>query len=68
LGYLEIDDLVAITSVLGNPFNIANRVRKANTEDEIKDKTREAIQHLNNPAAALTYMMNIGQWGANICK
>jgi len=63
LGYLEITDLVDITCVLGNPFNIANRVRKANTKDEVKKKTREAIQHLSNPAAALTYMMSISRWG-----
>lgn len=62
-GYLKITDLVDITGVLGNPFNIANRVRKANTEDEVKEKTREAIQHLNNPAAALTHMMSISRWG-----
>jgi len=63
LGYLEIDDLVDITRVLGNPFNIANRVRKANTEDEVREKTRQAIRHLSNPAAALTYMMCINRWG-----
>jgi hypothetical protein len=63
LGHLEITDLVDITGVLGNPFNIANRVRKANTEDEVKEKTREAIRHLNNPAAALTHMMSISRWG-----
>ncbi len=63
LGYLEIGDLVDITRVLGNPFNIANRVRKANTEDEIKENTGEAIQHLSNPARALTDMKSIRQWG-----
>jgi len=63
LGYLQITDLVEITRILGNPFNIANRVRKANTEDEIKYKTREAIRHLSNPATALTYMMSISRWG-----
>ena len=63
LGYLQITDLVEITRILGNPFNIANRVRKANTEDEITDKTREAIRHLSNPATALTHMMSIRRWG-----
>jgi hypothetical protein len=63
LGYLEITDLVDITRTLGNPFNIANRVRRANSEDEIKEKTREAIRHLNNPAVALADMMSIKRWG-----
>ena len=65
LGYLEITDLVEITRILGSryKFIIANNVHKGNTEDEIKDKTREAIQHLNNPAAALTHMMSISGWG-----
>lgn len=63
LGYLEMDDLVAITGVLSNPFNIAGRVRKANSEDEVEEKTREAIRHLSNPAKALTDIMSIRRWG-----
>ena len=63
LGYLEIDDLVAITYVLGNPHNIKGRVKKANTEDEIREKTREAIRYLDNPASALENMRSIRQWG-----
>jgi len=63
LGYLEMDDLVKITKVLGNPYNIAGKIQRENTNDEVKEKTREAIQHLNNPARALQDMMCIKKWG-----
>lgn len=62
IGYLEMADLAAITCVLGNPFNIRARVQNANTEDEIKEKTGQAIKHLDNPVSALEAMMSIKWW------
>jgi len=63
VGSLEMADLVEITHVLGNPRNIRGRVQKANTNDEAKAKTGEAIQHLSELANALKSMMGIKQWG-----
>ena len=63
MGYLEMQDLVAITHVLGNPYNIRGKIQKENTNDEVKEKTKEAIQQLNNPASALQSMMSIKRWG-----
>jgi hypothetical protein len=63
LGHLEIADLVDITHVLSNPHNIRGRVKKANTEDEIREKTREAIRCLSDPVSAFENMSSIRQWG-----
>ena len=63
LGYLDMDDLVAITKVLGNPYNIGGKIQRVNTNDEVKEKSKEAIQQLNNPASALQSMMSIKRWG-----
>ena len=63
VGYLEIVDLIAITHVLGNPFNIRARVQKANSEGEVKESTAQAIQHLNEPESALRAMLTIERWG-----
>ena len=65
VGYLEMDDLLAITNrkVLGNPYNIRGRIQRENTNDEVKEKSKEAIQHLNNPASALQSMMGIKRLG-----
>lgn len=63
VGYLDIADLVAITHVLGNPYNIRGRVQQANSESEVRDKTRQAILNLADPAAALTHILGIRQWG-----
>ena len=63
LGYLEKADLVAITHVLGNPHNIRGRVHKANTEAEVREKTKVAIKNLANPAIAFMSMNGIKQWG-----
>ena len=59
VGYLELPDLVAVTEVLGNPYNIRGKVQRANTNEEVKEKIKEAIQHLNNPARALQSVMGI---------
>lgn len=63
VGFLEMADLVKITCVLGNPFNIRGKIQRANTEDEVKEKTRKAIEHFNEPALALESMMSIHRWG-----
>ncbi len=63
LGYLEMYDLVEITKVLGNPYNIGGKIQRENTNYEVKEKTKEAIQQLNNPASALQSMMSIKRWG-----
>ena len=63
LGYLEMDDLVEITKVLGNPYNVGGKIQKENTNDKVREKTEEAIQHLNNPAGALQSMMDVKRWG-----
>ena len=63
MGYLEMHDLVAIAKWGGNQYNIGGKIQRENTNDEVKEKTKEAIQQLNNPASALLSMMSIKRWG-----
>lgn len=62
-GYLDMGDLIAITQVLGNPYNIRGKIQKYNTPSEINEKTRKAIQSLDNPAEAFRNMRSISKWG-----
>jgi len=63
VGYLEMADLIAITRVLGNPFNIRARLQSASSEDEVKQSTAEAIRHLGEPQSALRAILKIKRWG-----
>jgi len=62
-GYLEIADLVDITYALGNPRNIRERMRRANTENDVIENTKNAIKNLDNPTKALKCICSIHHWG-----
>ncbi len=69
LGYLEMDDLVEIIDVLGSRYNVImkRRLIDKNSDIAVMEKTREAIQKLDNPASALQSLMGstmgIKGWG-----
>jgi len=63
VGYLEMDDLIAITRVLGNSYNRRGKVRRSNTNEDIKEKTGAAIRNLANPANAFLNVRCIREWG-----
>ena len=63
LGYLEKADLVAVAIWGGNQYNISGRVQRANTDNEVREKTKVAIKNLTNPATAFMSMNSIKQWG-----
>ena len=63
LRYLEKADLVAIAIWGGNQYNISGRVQRANTDNEVREKTKVAIKNLANPAVAFVSMNDIKRWG-----
>ena len=59
MGYLEMQDLVAIAKWGGNQYNRAGKLQRENTDEQVITKTEEAIQNLDNPASALQSMMSL---------
>ncbi len=62
-GRLELDDLVEIANWGGKQHGIHRRVQRENTCAEVRTRTAEAIERLDDPAAALESLLKIKQWG-----
>lgn len=62
-GHLNLADLVEIAKWGGNQYNRAGKVKRANTDSNVVQMTKEAVQSLDDPRAALRAVLAIDQWG-----
>ena len=62
-GHLELDDLVEVANWGGNLYGIQVIVQRKNTFADIRARTAENIERLDDPAAALESLLKIRRWG-----
>lgn len=62
-GYFDVEDLCDIGDWGGNQHGVKQRMRSANTQDQVRRATQLAISRLDDPAEAMKAIAGVKHWG-----